>query len=605
MLLHRLIEYAARAEEEEKLPPAYYRPKRIHWALRVEADGSAASLIDRRVPKGSKDKPLQTNAPYAYRSGRTPPPYLCVDTAQYVLGVPKPAADGTVSEKAATEAQRRRGEYAAMLLAWAETAPKEPAARAVHTFLTSHQLARITVPEDLAYSDNIAVMDHTGKWLHLLPSLQESWAATVRERKSGSGKTGLCLVCGKDGELLATVPESIRSGSIPTTGLGRDAQLVSINAAAQGRGGTLQLTNTPVCERCGSRMMAALNLLLADRNHRRRTTDTVTAWWTREPVDALFESLDDPTEATVAHLVDSLHENPDPAAAERLDTNAYYALTLGLNNARAVILDWLDIPVGRLRNHLGAWFEHHKVFDGWENTYRHLPLWHLALATGRWDGKAGKYVTGSAPHGMEKDLLRAALTRGAVPARLLPHLLQRLRADRRVDAPRIALLRLLLHPDRRDPQVTGPAPHLDDSNHDPGYLCGRTFAVLEAIQRSALPDINTTIGDKFFGTAMTAPAAVLTNLRIGANGHLKRLRRDKRGTYYALDTRLSQAFADLAALEEGIPLLLTTRQQAWFVLGYEQQRAADNAARAAHKKRKEQDQGSDADTTGDQPDTNE
>jgi CRISPR-associated protein Csd1 len=212
------------------------------------------------------------------------------------------------------------------------------------------------------------------------------------------------------------------------------------------------------------------------------------------------------------------------------------------------------------------------------------------LAAGRWDDKAGRYVTRSAPKGLENELLRAALTRGPMPARLLPHLLQRIRADGRVDHPRTALLRLALHPNRKDHQVTGPAPQLEEPNREPGYLCGRVFAVLEAIQRAALPDINTTIGDKYFGTAMTAPAAVLTTLRTGANGHLKRLRRDKRGTYYALDARLAEAFAALAQLPDGIPLLLTTRQQAWFVLGYEQQRATDNAARAAHKQAKKADE---------------
>lgn len=588
MLLQRLTEYAERAEEESLLPPAYYRPKKIHWALRIEADGSAAALYDRRPAKGAKEKPVQSHAPYAYRSGKMPPPCLMVDTAQYVLAVPKPAADGTVSEAAAAEAMRRRGEYVDLLLSWADTTPDDPYARAVRAFVTGGGLARVELPEGIAHSDTVALMGHDNTWLHQLPSACAAWAASVRTRKTGGGATGLCLVCGTDRALLATIPESIKSGAIPTSGLARDSQLVSINATAQGRGGALQLVNTPVCERCGSRAMAALNLLLATDAHRRRGTDTVTVWWTREPADDLFESLDTPTEKAVAALLHALHQQPDPVAAEGLEPTAYYALTLGLNNARAVIRDWLDMPVGRLRNHLGAWFDHHQVFDGWERKDRYLPLWHLALAAGRWDSKTGRYIARSAPQGLESELLHAALTRGPVPARLLPHLLQRIRADHRVDHPRTALLRLALHPNRKDHQVTGPAPRLDEPCREPGYLCGRVFAVLEAIQRAALPDINTTIGDKFFGTAMTAPAAVLTTLRTGANGHLKRLRRDKPGTHYALDTRLAQAFAALAPLDGGIPVLLDTRQQAWFVLGYEQQRAQDNAARAAYKQRKDE-----------------
>ncbi|NEB02000.1 type I-C CRISPR-associated protein Cas8c/Csd1 [Streptomyces sp. SID13726] len=587
MLLKRLTEAAERFEDDGALPAAYYRPKKIQWALRIDIDGVGARLYDRRPAKGSKDKPLSSNAPYAYRSGKTPPANLLVDTAQYVLAVPKAGPDGAVSETSAAEAVRRQGEYAELLLAWTRTAEGDPYAQAVHAFVTGGGLTRVDLLDGIAPADTVALMGHDGTWLHQLPTAQAAWAATVRARKAGDGARGLCLVCGEQGELLATIPESIKSGAIPTSGLGRDSQLISINAAAQGRGGALQLVNTPVCERCGSRAMAALNLLLATDTHRRRGTDTVTVWWTREPADDLFESLDTPTEESVAKLLDALHECPDPVAAERLDPSAYYALTLGLNNARAVIHEWLDIPVGRLRNHLGAWFAHHQVHDGWENTYRRLPLWHLVLAAGRWDGKTGRYVARSAPKGLEQELLHAALTRGPLPARLMPHLLQRIRADRRVDHPRTALLRLALHPNRKDHQVTGPAPQLDEPNTEPGYLCGRTFAILEAIQYAALGDINTTIGDKYFGTAMTAPAAVLTTLRTGANAHLKRLRRDKRATYYALDARLAEAFAALAQLDDGIPLLLPTRQQAWFVLGYEQQRAADNAARAAHKKARE------------------
>lgn len=590
MLLQRLTEVAERAEADGMLPPAYYRPKKIQWVLRIDADGLTAQLHDRRPAKGSKDKPLARDAPYAYRSGKMPPPYLLVDTAQYVLAVPKVGTDGTVSEAARAEAIRRHREYTDLLLTWAQSALDNPYAQAVHAFVTSGGLARIPLPDDITSADTVALLGHDGTWLHELPTACALWAATVRARKSGSGATGLCLVCGEQGELLSTIPESIKSGAIPTRGLGRDSQLISINAAAQGRGGALQLVNTPVCERCGSRAMAALNLLLSTDTHRRRGSDTVTVWWTKEPVDDLFGCLDTPTEESVAKLLDALHECPDPIAAERLDPGAYYALTLGLNNARAVVLDWLDIPVGRLRNHLGAWFEHHRAYDGWEHKYRYLPLWHLALAAGRWDDKAGRYVARSGPKGLENELLRAALTRGPMPARLLPHLLQRIRADGRVDHPRTALLRLALHPNRKDHQVTGPAPQLEEPNREPGYLCGRAFAVLQAIQYAALGDINTTIGDKYFGTAMTAPAAVLTTLRAGASGHLKRLRRDKRGTYYALDARLSEAFAALAQLDDGIPLLLTTRQQAWFVLGYDQQRAADNAARAAHKQAKKADE---------------
>ncbi|WP_282796881.1 type I-C CRISPR-associated protein Cas8c/Csd1 [Streptomyces sp. CC224B] len=282
MLLHRLTEYAACAEADSELPPPYYRPRRIQWILRIAEDGRSAAFVGRRPAKGEKAQ--ETTAPYAYRSGTMPPPFLIVDTAQYVLALPKQVVGKPVAERAAEDAYRRREAYAALLLEWADAAVGDPLAGVVRTFVTTGVLQSLTVPEEMTSADVIALMVGT-TWLHRLPSAQGTWASVVRSRKSGKAAAALCLVCGKDGELLSTIPESIKSGAIPTGGRGRDAQLVSINAAARGRGRAIQLVNTPVCEGCGGRAMAALNLLLASDTNRRRTADSVTVWWTQEPVD--------------------------------------------------------------------------------------------------------------------------------------------------------------------------------------------------------------------------------------------------------------------------------------------------------------------------------
>ena len=122
-----------------------------------------------------------------------------------------------------------------------------------------------------------------GEWAHLRASAIAFWASVVRERKSQSAGDGICLVCGQQAPLLDTIPETVKSGAIPAgSGRGRDAQLVSVNKPAQGRGGKLQLASAPVCDRCGSAAMSALNALLADEAHRHRTADSVLTWWLRD-----------------------------------------------------------------------------------------------------------------------------------------------------------------------------------------------------------------------------------------------------------------------------------------------------------------------------------
>ena len=51
---------------------------------------------------------------------------------------------------------------------------------------------------------------------------------------------------------------------------------------------------------------------------------------------------------------------------------------------------------------------------------------------------------------------------------------------------------------------------LDNENRDAAYLCGRAFAVIEKAQEEALDkELNRTIKDTYFASAMTKPASVM------------------------------------------------------------------------------------------------
>ena len=125
---------------------------------------------------------------------------------------------------------------------------------------------------------------------------------------------------------------------------------------------------------------------------------------------------------------------------------------------------------------------------------------------------------------------------------------------------------------------------IDPENKSPAYLCGRLLAVLESVQYAAIPGANTTITDRFFGTASSAPASVFGRLVRGAQPHLSKLRRDRRGTYEALRKRIEEILGGLKTY----PKTLTLEQQGVFGLGYYHQLAADRAARLAFRESHEQ-----------------
>lgn len=579
MLLQRLNEFAERAAD--RLPAEYYRAKTIHWVLRIAENGESADLEgEGPLPPKRRDEALVEQVPYVQRSGTKVPPYLLVDSADFVLGVPKAAA-GKVTEKAAAEAERRHAAWRDLALVWADGNADDPAAVALRRYLTDVSVRR-PVDERVTAKDVIALRVGT-RWLHTLPSVQRHWASIARQRKGGTEeRSGLCLACGTHAALLATIPEPVKKGAVPTAGGSNEGQLVSINAAAQGRDGITQLTNTPICHTCGGRAMASLNHLLASQRHSRRfREDGVLLWWTREhsddnTLDALLH--DKPDESVIARLIDSINDAPSPKAATGIDTDVFYGLTLGLNNARIVVRDWIDVPVDRVQNAWGRWFEQSGVFEGWNGTTRWTPIWLMALSCGRWNGE--RYVKDSAPRGLEHDLLRSALRASPLPARALPLVLQRIQADQRIDTPRVALLRLLLTRlyERTETAVNTATEKLDENSTDPAYTAGRMFFVLEETQRKALHNLNTSLRDKHFRAAVIAPQTTMTHLVINAEAHFKRLQRDSPKAGSALRDRLT----DLQSrLDTTLPPHLPPEGQARFVLGYYHQRqAALDAARS-------------------------
>jgi CRISPR-associated protein Csd1 len=583
MLLTRLAEHA---RHRKGLPPPFYRNRAVKWMIHLSADGSPA--VSELAKLGDSDQPagIAMSVPLIQRSGVHPPAMLLVDYPRYVTG--HPAGD---TQKARSEADRCNDDYIGLLTRWHDYAPDDPAATAVASFFARGLHRQLVIPPEVKAGDVVGIMVGDDHWAHCSDSAITFWAQVARERKSSTA-TGICLVCGELRTLLDTIPELIKSGAIPAgSGRGREAQLVSVNKPAQGRDGKIQLAGAPVCEQCGSMAISALNALLADRESRYRTPDNVLTWWLREPQPFPWvDWLNNPQTGQVEKLINAL-DKPLPApGAGSVNANAFYAVTLSVNQGRAVVRDWLDVPVEQVEQSLGRWYADHRITGKKGHVGpQTASLWLMAASTGRAMTENGRdtYDRRFMPHGCERDLLLTALRDSRPPGYLVSHLLQRVRADGRVDHPRAALLRLILvrsqdRTTRQENSMIG----LDPELPKPSYQCGRMFAVLEQIQRAALGnDLNTTIADKYLAAATATPLPILTMLRRNATGHMRRLRRNNAGAHQALSTRLDGVLTQLSG-DSGIPRTLDLAGQAEFILGYHHQRAADIAAAIARADQK-------------------
>jgi len=178
-------------------------------------------------------------------------------------------------------------------------------------------------------------------------------------------------------------------------------------------------------------------------------------------------------------------------------------------------------------------------------------------------------------------LIRSALTGAQLPFDLLYEGVRRNRAEQQVTHARAALMKLVIR-SRHGAAMEDRMVSLNSEEQNPAYLCGRLLAVLEQAQRLAV-NPKATIVARFFGTASSAPLSVFPRLLRGAQAHLAKLERDRRGAYLALQRRMEEIMAGIG----NFPATLTLEEQGLFSLGYYHQRAHDRAearkARAARE----------------------
>lgn len=101
------------------------------------------------------------------------------------------------------------------------------------------------------------------------------------------------------------------------------------------------------------------------------------------------------------------------------------------------------------------------------------------------------------------------------------------------------------------------------------YQCGRLFAELAKIQSIAIPDVGSSIVDRYYNSVLNNPGAFLPVLRGKANFHLKKIRQDRPGLAFLLDSRVSAIVGKIVEF----PMGMSFDQKAEFLCGYDHAKA--------------------------------
>jgi CRISPR-associated protein Csd1 len=563
MLLEKLCEYAERLD----LPPTMYIKTAIRWLIDLDLQGNLHGFVATEGRGGKRDRGKEMLAPHIGRSSGVRAKLLA-DNGEYVLGVTREKSEpGRVAQCHA--------DFVALVKQCAD-GTQEPMVQAVFQFLEHLPVTSLTLPADLDPAH--ALTFRVNGILPIdLPSVRRFWASTATSSDDDSSEPVpdlmQCLICGEVRPPVKRLPMKIKR--IPgrqTAGMA----LISANAPAFESYGLEASLIAPTCQECGERFSNAANALIEDERTHITVGPVVYVFWTKTEDDgfSVASLLLTPEPDVVRALIRSAFSGH--AATLEIDTTPFYATAFSASGARVVVRDWLDTTVAEVKRHLARYFALQRIVDCDGAEGKPFGLRALATSTIR---EPSKDLQRDLPPNVPQTLLHMALKGGPLPMGLLFQAVKRNRAARDVTSSRAALIKMVLLSSPDDFKLERTMERLELNNQAPAYLCGRLLAVLEAVQREANPGINTTIVDRFFGTASSAPASVFGHLLRGAQAHLGKLRKEKPGAYRALERKLEEVLEGI----RDFPKSLLLKEQGIFGLGYYHQRAADRAAAMAHR----------------------
>lgn len=563
MILQALTEYYRTLENSGQISPLGWGEAKVSYALCIGPEGALEQVVSLQTEqkKGKKTvlRPqiMRLPAPVKRTVGIVPN-FLC-DNASYLLG----AGNKGKPQRTLECFQACKALHEELL-----DGVDSPAAQAVLAFFRTWQPeqaaghpALADCWEELMAGGNL-VFRHDGAFVHEDALVRRAWDGHYRAE--GDGPQMICLVTGEHGTVESTHPSVKNVYGAQSSG----AALVSFNAPAFCSYGKEQNYNAPTSKYAAFAYTTALNHLLSDREHIYRMGDTTVVCWARCGGDVYQNMMgwmffgQEPA-YTLSDLQSALKGLCSGNAVEldgaRLDPDMdFYILGISPNAARLSVRFFLRNSFGAFLRNAQAHQQRLEIVKPAYDKFDTIPMWKLLDETVNQNSRDKT----PAPN-MAGEVLRSVLTDTRYPATLLNGVALRIRAEHSVTRGRAAILKAYYlkntHPDVPKEVLTV---SLNPDSTNVPYNLGRLFSVLEAVQSSANPGINTTIKDKYFNSASATPAVVFPVLVNLAQKHLKKLDGGLR-TYYD-----KQITGLLSKLGERYPSRLNLPQQGSFQLGY-------------------------------------
>lgn len=568
-MLASLAHAYERMAEKGDVPPFGYSNEKIGFLISLDEDGSPASVIDLREGESKKKRPRHMAVPQPVKRTSGIAPNFLWDKTSYVLGITAGGGKRLAEEHAAFLERHRQ--------ALIET--DDPGLRAFWRFLerwTPEDFERLGWPEDMKDQNIVFALEGDRRHnirMHDRPAARALWD---RMQSDGDKAEAMCLVSGKRAPVSRLHPAIKGVWDAQSSG----ASIVSFNLDAFTSYGHEQGDNAPVSEETAFAYTTVLNKFLErDSGHRVQIGDASTVFWAdgsdadiaegifSAMIEGVDDDIDEGSEAKkVGAILDKLRAGKrlkdfDPGLAKGV---RFYVLGLAPNAARLSVRFWFEGDFGTLAENYLRFMADMEIAPRTDHE-AHAPLWRYLVET------AAMRKRENVPPNLAGEWLRAILAGTRYPLTLLSNVLMRLRADKHINALRVAMLKAVLI---RNYKMEVPVA-LDSDNTNKGYLLGRLFAAYEQTQSAALGRrVNATVKDKFYGAASAQPRKVFALLESNSANHLSKVGKRAPGYKETLEKVIGGIMDLMSPSDDPFPPSLSSEQQALFGLGYYHQRNA-------------------------------
>lgn len=569
MILQALTKLYEDLAEQGKIAREGWSTVKISYLLEIDEDGTLLGIVPqfKEVVSGKKTQfvPMDKILPAAVKRNANIKPNFLWDNSKYILGI-----SGKDTPERIRECFEACKGLHHELLDGIDTA----AARAILNFfdgwdsvLAAEHPLIVQKLNELLKGGNVTFFVKG----RLAAEDAEIKAAWQKYYDSSDGEQMQCLVTGKDDVIVPTHPAIKGVADAQSSG----AALVSFNASAFCSYGKEQNYNAPVGKYAAFAYTSALNYLLSDKENVHRIGDTTVVCWA-EGAEEQYNGLtnmwmfgdDNSTGLSDADLYAAVKRITEGKYCNELKIDPkrpYYVLGLAPNAARLSVSFFLRNEFGSFIRNVNEHYERMEIVKSKFDKFDTLPIW--AMLNETVNPKSQDKKPSSV---LAKSTARAIFAGTAYPAALLNGAMLRIRAERNITRGRAAIIKAyyLKNTNKGCPKEVLTVSLNEQSTNIP-YTLGRLFAYYEKVQKEVNPEINATIVDKYYISAMSTPARTFKLLNGLYQSHLRKLYRlnKDRARWFDMEVgKLKDVF------DETYPIKHTSQEQCSFDLGYYHQK---------------------------------